>query len=119
VPAEKDLRFDFPSFYRLRKSNEIKLLFSEGKRIETKHFILYYKKNLLPYPRIAIVTSKKVGKAVFRNRLRRYVREIFRTNKELFDNNDHVFIFKRKRNKLPYSDIYDDIKKVMTDVKKR
>ncbi len=119
MPAEKDLRFDFPKFYRLRKSNEIKLLFSEGKRIETKHFILYYKKNLLPYPRIAIVTSKKVGKAVFRNRLRRYIREIFRTNKELFNQNDHVFIFKKNQNKISYSDLYNEVKKVLIDVKRR
>lgn len=44
-------------------------------------------------PRIGIITSKKIGKAVERNRVRRIVREFFRTNRCLFsDSSDYLFI---------------------------
>ena len=44
-------------------------------------------------PRIGIITPKKIGKAVERNRIRRIVREFFRTNRCLFSNgSDYLFI---------------------------
>ena len=44
-------------------------------------------------PRIGIITPKKIGKAVERNRIRRIVREFFRTNRCLFsDSSDYLFI---------------------------
>lgn len=44
-------------------------------------------------PRIGIITPKKIGKAVERNRVRRIVREFFRTNRCLFsDSSDYLFI---------------------------
>ena len=44
-------------------------------------------------PRIGIIIPKKIGKAVERNRVRRIVREFFRTNRCLFSNGlDYLFI---------------------------
>ena len=44
-------------------------------------------------PRIGIITPKKIGKAVERNRVRRIVREFFRTNRCLFSgSSDYLFI---------------------------
>lgn len=44
-------------------------------------------------PRIGIITPKKIGGAVKRNRIRRIVREFFRTNRCLFsENSDYLFI---------------------------
>ena len=40
-------------------------------------------------PRIGIITPKKIGKAVERNRVRRIVREFFRTNRCLFSNGSY------------------------------
>ena len=117
MQVERNSQFNFPKFYRLRKSHEIKSLFSQGKRVESKTFVLYYKKNNLPYPRIAIVTSRKVGKAVFRNKLRRYVREIFRQNKDIFDKRDHVVIIKKNLKSVNYNDLDIEIKKVLNDVR--
>jgi len=35
----------------------------------------------LPYSRLAVVVSKKVGNAVERNKVKRWTREVFRRNK--------------------------------------
>ena len=44
-------------------------------------------------PRIGIITPKKIGKAVERNRVRRIVSKFFRTNRCLFSNgSDYLFI---------------------------
>lgn len=43
-----------------------------------KYVVLFYKKNGLPYNRIAFLASKKVGNSVFRNRARRLMKESYR-----------------------------------------
>jgi len=53
------------------------------RRIKTDHFLLLIKPNQLSQTRLGITASKKVGSAVKRNRVKRRVREFFRTNKHL------------------------------------
>jgi ribonuclease P protein component len=44
-------------------------------------------------PRIGVITPKKIGKAVARNRVRRAVYEIFRLNPGVFElNRDYLFV---------------------------
>lgn len=44
--------------------------------------ILYLAPNQLGHPRMGITASKKVGKAVVRQRLKRWVREVYRRGDE-------------------------------------
>ncbi|MDR1413973.1 MAG: ribonuclease P protein component [Puniceicoccales bacterium] len=49
--------------------------------------------SLAPLPRLGIITSKKVGNAVARNRVRRIIRENFRLNPKIFRaDSDYLFI---------------------------
>jgi ribonuclease P protein component len=46
-----------------------------------------------PLPRIGVITPKKIGKAVTRNRIRRAVYETFRLNPEIFGpGGDYLFV---------------------------
>jgi len=68
---------------RIRKKKDFSYLYKKGRLTRGKYFNLIYLPNSLSYSRMAVVTSKKIGNAVQRNRVRRRVRELFRRNKEL------------------------------------
>ncbi|MFV0505024.1 MAG: ribonuclease P protein component [Lachnospirales bacterium] len=53
-------------------------VYKRGKSVGDKYVVVFYKKNNLPYNRIAFLASKKVGNAIKRNRARRLMKESVR-----------------------------------------
>jgi len=77
----------------IKKNDEYKNIYKKGKKIVNKYFVFYYFKNNLDYDRIGFTVSKKVGKAVTRNKARRVLKEIFRLNfKETVKGYDFVIV---------------------------
>ncbi|MDL2274980.1 ribonuclease P protein component [Desulfosarcina sp. OttesenSCG-928-G10] len=69
---------------RIRKSSDYKRLSAHGKRVKSSGFVFVYQKNTIGRPRLGITASRKTGNAVNRNRIKRIVREYFRTHKTHF-----------------------------------
>jgi len=65
---------------RISRGKEYKCIYTNGRRIPGQYIIVFTHKNQLPYNRFGIVTSKKVGNAVIRNRAKRQIREVIRKN---------------------------------------
>ena len=61
------------------------------------HLVLYAKPNRTGTNRIGITVSKKLGKAVVRNRVRRRLREVYRLNEEKFLPGWDIVIVARSR----------------------
>ena len=59
--------------------------------------MLYARKNRTGQNRIGITVSKKLGKAVVRNRVRRRLREVYRLNEELFAPGWDIVVVARSR----------------------
>ena len=100
---------------RLRLKRDFKRVFTEGRSVSNEYVRLVYKENGLGHPRIAVVVRKKIGKAVYRNRLRRLVKEFYRLNKEKFPNYDVVVLFREKSKNLKGAKL-DDIGEILTEL---
>lgn len=74
------LRLRFPKEARLRRGFEFARVKNEGRALHGKFFILsVLTKDLPPAAlRVGLITSRRVGGAVVRNRVRRRLREIVR-----------------------------------------
>ena len=66
---------------RIGKRREFLSIYQRGRKIRSRNFVLYAMPSGLPFHRLGVTVSKKVGKAVVRNRVKRRLREIFRRNR--------------------------------------
>ena len=64
----------------LKLNHEFRRLYNKGRTAACPYMAIYCRKTRLPYSRIGFTTGVKLGKAVRRNRVRRRLREIYRTN---------------------------------------
>ena len=82
---------------RLRLKRDFDRVFQEGKMVQNDYLVMLYRKNGLEYSRIGIVVKRRFGKAHDRNRIKRWIREIYRKWKNEFPGGyDYVFLTRKK-----------------------
>ena len=99
--------------YKLRKNAEFRLVYKKGKSYANNLLVLYIfpnKKNKddnnLPYNKLGISVSKKVGNSVVRSRSKRLIYESYRLNiKDVKTGYDFVFVARSAINEKKYSDV--------------
>lgn len=69
-------------FYAIKNDREFRYLYKKGQCCPSYGFVCYFRQTNRRRNRCGIVTGKKIGNAVTRNRARRVIREAFR----IFDN---------------------------------
>lgn len=98
-------------FVSVKKNREFQYLFKNGETVVTYGFVCYVKENRRRMNRCGIMTGKKIGNAVKRNRSRRVIREAFRLidpelRKSTDKRYDFVFVARGKTPSLKSSQIY-------------
>lgn len=64
--------------FKIKKNNEFQYIFKEGKSFANRQLVIYYiKKEDQGNFRIGLSVGKKIGNAVTRNRIKRYLRQSF------------------------------------------
>ena len=83
--------------YRIKKSSEIEQVMKNGRSKANPYFIVYkYKKTDNENFRVAISVGKKIGNAVERNKVKRYIRNVTTEHKQTIDSNYDCFVIARK-----------------------
>ncbi len=101
---------------RIKSADEFNDIIKTGTKIYSPFFIIYYKDKKLDNPRFGITQAKKFGKAYKRNRYRRILREIIRTNIKVFKNEyDYIIIIMKKCDTLDFKQIEDNLLKVIKE----
>ena len=79
--------------YKIRKNSEFRVVYKKGKSIANRLLVLYVFRNIKKLNRTGVSVSKKVGKSVIRNKVRRLIKESYRLNNtNLKQGYDLVFI---------------------------
>lgn len=105
--AEKG--FEFARHERLRKRADYLRLYARGQKVFGRHLVLYLEPGALPCSRLGITVSRKVGRPVVRNRIKRQLREIFRRQKRfLRPACDLVVNVKRSAATASFRDLSED-----------
>lgn len=104
----------FPRRYRLRKRPEFLALQRDGRRRVTAHFVVITRRKPCLPSRLGITTSKKIGGAPARNRVRRLVREFFRRQHQTMERPRDVLVIARPgASELCYRDVDRELSQVL------
>lgn len=110
--------FSFPKSARLLARREFLLLQNRGKRRHCPHFVLLLAPAQGERPRLGITVTRRFGNAVQRNRMKRLLREFFRTRQEKFPPRQDVLIIpKAKAERLTLDQIAEELGKALSFAK--
>ena len=103
--------------YRVKKNEEFQQIFKQGESFANKQLVIYYvpKKDQHHF-RVGISVGKKLGNAVMRNQIKRYIRESLRQLESHIQPDVDIIIIARK----PTTSMkVDEIKNTLKHVLKR
>lgn len=106
-----DVVATFPKTARLRKRVEYLRLASALHKTSVRGFLVVWHENNLEAARLGVTVSKKIGCAVIRNRVKRYLREFFRHNRTGVRSVDINVIARRESALMTYPDIVLELNK--------
>lgn len=103
--------------YRIKKNEEFQKIFKHGQSFANRQFVIYFmEKSEQTHFRIGLSVSKKIGNAVMRNQIKRYLRQAFHEfESEIRPNYDLVIIARKPTNQMNFH----EIKQSLTHVLKR
>jgi len=97
----------------LKKNREFKQVYSYGKSIASSYLVLYWYPNDGAKNRYGFSISKKIGKAVVRNKLKRRLKEIIRHKENKVKTGYDIIIIARKHvNRLEFQRLRKDLIKL-------
>lgn len=103
----------FPKTQRLLKRSEFIRVQKAGKRLSTPSLLILIYSTNSGTTRLGIAVSKKIGKSVVRNALKRLIREIFRTHRDFFPASaDIVVIPKKVGYRLEYEALAKEVRQL-------
>ena len=98
----------------LTQNHEFRRLYSKGRNAASPYFAVYCRRTGRPYSRLGLTTGVKLGNAVKRNRVRRRMRELYRTNEsKLRPGYDIVMVARTRAIFARYSDLESSFLRLM------
>lgn len=105
--------------YRVKRNEDFSHIIKRKQSVANRCFIIYYLKNDFDHARIGISVSKKLGKAVIRNKIKRQVRMIVQQTIDLNDSYDYVVIVRKKYLDFNFDSNLNELKYLYKKILKR
>lgn len=103
--------FGFTKKERITDPQDFRRVMKLGRRLSSRNFILFIKKNENLFHRLGIVVKKEIGPATFRNRLKRYIREFFRLHKhQIKGSYDLILMVKKGCSVNRYQEVEEELR---------
>ncbi len=104
---------------KIRKRRDFTKTYKKGQSFIAPSIVLCYRKNHTEAFRCGYTVSKKVGKAVERNKVRRRMKEIARNHLDFFQPGiDYIFVARKKAGQVEFSRLRDDMLSLMKRTRK-
>ncbi len=102
-----------PKTLILKSKKEFEEIFEKGSRKSSGNLTIYCYTSDRPEIKFGFLTDKRIKKSVSRNKLKRWLREIVRKNKEKFSSGQKIIFFAKKEAlDKTYWDLYADFEKL-------
>ena len=106
--------FKFIKQAKIVKTDDFSSVFNLRKRIASPHLVMRYKPNGLDRPRLGLIVSKKTAKlAVWRNYMKRVLRELFRLNQHQLSELDLVIQVQKSFEKADFLQIKQEFEQLI------
>lgn len=101
--------------YRIKKNDDFQLVFKKGKSFANRQFVVYkLKREDSNHFRIGLSVSKKIGNAVCRNRIKRYIRQAFHEfETEIDSQNDYIIIARKPAANMDFHEVKSSLEHVL------
>ena len=99
----------FTKAARLRQRQDFLRAQAQGKRLHTRHFGVTLAPMTEGHPRLGLVVTRRLGKAVQRNRVKRLLREFFRRHQTGLPAFDLVIMAKKGAPTLTYHQVEEEL----------
>ncbi|MGH9338424.1 MAG: ribonuclease P protein component [Acidobacteriota bacterium] len=101
--------YGFPKSERLHKRREYAAAYERGQKVQGDHLVLYVLENHLAFNRLGLTVSRRIGNSVTRSRIKRRLREVFRTNRTAISPPSDIIVnAKRSAARVSYQALRDD-----------
>jgi ribonuclease P protein component len=111
----------FPLREKLRKRVDYLRCYRTGRRRTGALVVLYFAANTVGHARMGITATRKVGNAVMRHRLKRWIREIYRRwpERSRLAAVDVVVHLKPEAKAAQHGEMEGDLQRLLTDLARR
>ena len=98
------------SYVSIKKNTEFRRIYAKARSVADSNLVLYTLANNTDISRFGISISTKVGNAVVRNKIKRQIKEILRTNcNNILKGYDIIFIVRVKCKEAPFCAIKNSV----------
>ena len=102
----------------IKKNEDFSRIINKRQRVSSRSLAIYYQKNKVIYPRFGISVGKKLGNAVFRNRVRRQVRSVLHEKLKTFNLPlDCIIMIRKTVEPLPYLELEKELTSLINRLK--
>lgn len=99
--------------YRVKRKRDFNDLFSRGKNVANRKFVVYRLPKEQEHFRVGLSVSKKLGNAVVRNSIKRKIRHVLMEFSPNLTTDDFVVIARKGVENLSYQEVRDNLRHVL------